>query len=552
VGRQLLIDCVGVRLDQLTESAAPGEFIFKGKFAQADTPTANKRIYPRALWEREISRLKNKIIEGKVFGELDHPDDGKTKLQRVAILIQDMSIDKSGQVLGAFKVLNTSMGKELKAIVEGGGSVGVSSRGYGSVRMNEDGNSVVQDDFTLLTFDPVADPAEETAYPELQNSSEPAADQDQEPALESDDESEDESDDAEEKTESVKVKTESIDRNKLNIAIKAAKNVYGNAIKESSHKEALSRAVEEGFKLIGKGYDMKDFAVEVAAEVMSIPKKPTMEQTGSNMDQAEILNLIKLNIKESMDSLLAEKDHALTEAKDKVLSETQVRLGVEKKLTEANETISKLHDVTRELAYGLYLQQHLGRHPKLKQIKESLGDLCLIESLEQLQNKVKVHISEVTKIIEAEESKTKKLLETIESERKAKKLAEDMVREVTEERDEAITMGMENASALYLERHIQSNPYQVEIRQRFKEMKEKSKDSVDRLLKEYRGRRINESSDFHRVRRSLAHRPKDVEHDSLVENHVKETMPAITEETLQVMGESFNMGEIKRLAGIKK
>lgn len=548
MGRQLLIDSAGFKLDQLQEDQT-GEYIFRGKFAQSDLPTANKRIYPRSLWEREINKLKNKIAEGKVFGELDHPEDGKTKLQRSAILIQSLSLDKQGQVIGSFKVLNTSMGRELKAIVEGGGAVGVSSRGYGSVRMNEDGHAVVQDDFTLLTFDPVADPAEETAYPELQKPDS----KESEASVPSDAKDDNEEDmtwqESKKPAESETELSEEISRNKLQDAIKKAKSIYIESSRDLPHKEALSKAIEEGMKLIGKQYDEKDFSIRVAAEVLTVSKKPTMEDV--EMGQQEILNLIRGAVQESMDSLLAEKESILSESKQKLTEENKKVEILSKNLTEAKQTIDHLTSVTKELGYGLYLQQHLGRHPKLKQIKESLGDLCLIESLEVLQNKIKVHISDVAKIMEAEEAKAKKLLEDAQHLLEDKKILQEQLESITEERDEAVSIGIENAAALYLERRIQGNPYQTEIRKRFSEMKTKDKKTVDQLLAEYKGRRVNESSDFHRVRRSLSHRPKDVEHDSLVENHVKETQPTIVAETLQLNGEVFNMTEIKRLAGIK-
>ena len=89
------------------------------------------------------------------------------------------------------------------------------------------------------------------------------------------------------------------------------------------------------------------------------------------------------------------------------------------------------------------------------------------------------------------------------------------------------------------------------MRQRFSEMKVKTKDSVDKLIGEYKGRRTNESSDFHRVRRSLSHRPIEVTNDHLVEDHVKETTPLFENGNIHIDGQSFNMTEIKRLSGMR-
>lgn len=541
MGRELLVDALGLKLSHLQESAGEA-YVFRGKFAQSDTPTANKRIYPRELWEREIKRLEGKIVEGKIYGELDHPEDGKTKLQRVAVLIRYLSIDEAGQVIGEMKILDTSMGKELKAIVDGGGAVGVSSRGYGSVRMNENGDSVVQNDFTLLTFDPVADPAEESAYPVL--------------SIEADKKPETKEPEPEPSAEESKVPSawnESVDRNRLNKAIKNAKAIYSQAIKESDHKVALNRAVSEAGRDLGN-YDMKDFAVDVAAEVMTVAKKPTTESsnTGSTMDTEAILAMVKKTVQESMDAMLAEKDQVIAQLKAEIKLKESAITASTKCLTESQTKVDQLFDVSKELGFGLYLQQHLGKHPKLKQIKESLGDLTLINSLEDLQNKIKVHISEVTRITESEETYVKKLTEEIRSSKKDLSLKEAKIATLTGELEEAITIGFENASALYLERRITANPYQSEIRTRFKEMKDKTKANVDKLLKEYVGRRINESGDFHRVRRSLQRRPVEVINDQLVEDHVRETKPMFHEDQFMIDGQAYNMQEIKRLSGMKK
>ena len=489
MARQLLIDSIGFKLVHLQESeAGKGDYLFRGKFAQSDTPTANKRIYPRGLWERELGRLKQKIAEGKVFGELDHPEDGKTKLQRAAVLITDLSIDKQGQIIGGMKILNTSMGKEMKAIADGGGAIGVSSRGYGSVRMNEDGHSVVQDDFTLLTFDPVADPAEESAYPELERTGET-----EEP--------------------------EAVDE--LAVVEPAT---------EPEPAPAAQWQNTESIKIESKTIESK------ASE--------------GNMDNAAVLELIRKTVKESVDALLAEKDRMIESLQVKLSSQAKEVTESKKALSESKNTIEKLYDVSKELGYGLYLQQHLGKHPKLKQIKESLGDLTLIGSLQDLQNKINVHVSEVTKISESEESAVKKLNESVSSMAKQLKLTEQKVLETANDRDEAIRIGLEHASALYLERRITGNPYQAEMRQRFRDLKEKTKASVDNLISEYKGRRTNESSDYHRVRRSLSHRPSDVVNDNLVEDHVRETKPFV-EGNLFIDGQTFNMNEIKRLSGMK-
>jgi uncharacterized phage infection (PIP) family protein YhgE len=107
------------------------------------------------------------VAARRAFGELDHPEDGKTKLSRVSHVITKLEIDKNGVVMGEAEILNTPNGQTLKAILEAGAEVGVSSRGFGSTRALPDGSQMVGEDFALRSFDFVADPAMKTAYPQI-------------------------------------------------------------------------------------------------------------------------------------------------------------------------------------------------------------------------------------------------------------------------------------------------------------------------------------------------------------------------------------------------
>lgn len=93
--------------------------------------------------------------------------DGRTQFQRVSHILRDIHLDENGAVIGEIEILDTARGKDLKAIIGAGGSVGVSSRGTGTTRKREDGADVVNDDYTLITYDVVADPAHSGAYPDV-------------------------------------------------------------------------------------------------------------------------------------------------------------------------------------------------------------------------------------------------------------------------------------------------------------------------------------------------------------------------------------------------
>ena len=164
--KELLIDTMTFKATSLEESknGGPGKYVARGEFARADRATENKRLYNHALWERELGRLGKQLSEMKVYGELDHPMDGRTQLKRTSHIISDLHLE-GDVVVGTAHILDTDQGRTLKAILDAGGAVGVSSRGFGTTKPNLKGESVVQDDYRLMTFDFVADPAQQSAYP---------------------------------------------------------------------------------------------------------------------------------------------------------------------------------------------------------------------------------------------------------------------------------------------------------------------------------------------------------------------------------------------------
>lgn len=164
--KELLVDTFKVRFNLCEDKN--GKTVGKGVFARAGIPTANRRVYPESIWRKNINKLNKDITERKVMMELDHPEDGKTKLQRVAAVITNLRLEGNGEIIGEMEVIpGTPNGDILSALIDANCTIGVSSRGYGSVKMNESGHDVVQDDYVLMTFDAVSDPANATSWPEF-------------------------------------------------------------------------------------------------------------------------------------------------------------------------------------------------------------------------------------------------------------------------------------------------------------------------------------------------------------------------------------------------
>jgi hypothetical protein len=157
--------CGTARLVEGTGGTA-GPLIVRGEFARVGHPTQNRRVYPAPIWESELQRLKTPLEDRRWYGELDHPEDGKTKLARSSHIVRRLWVE-GDRVMGEAEILNTDAGRNLRAIIEANCPVGVSSRGYGDVVADQQGNHIVQEGFRLDAFDFVADPADATAFPRV-------------------------------------------------------------------------------------------------------------------------------------------------------------------------------------------------------------------------------------------------------------------------------------------------------------------------------------------------------------------------------------------------
>ena len=144
---------------QLTENVNKenGNLLVEGILATAEVKNGNGRYYARDLWEREMDKYSQLIKERRAIGELDHPESSVINLQNVSHIISEYWWD-GDNVMGKIEILPTPSGNILKEIIKAGVTVGVSSRGMGSLEQN--GNVMeVQDDFELLCWDFVSTPS---------------------------------------------------------------------------------------------------------------------------------------------------------------------------------------------------------------------------------------------------------------------------------------------------------------------------------------------------------------------------------------------------------
>lgn len=136
----------------------------EGVFLQSEITNRNGRRYPKEIMQREVNRyIDESVNKNRAYGELGHPDGPTVNLDRVSHMIVSLKEDGNNYV-GKAKILNTPMGNIVKTLIDEGASLGVSSRGLGSIK-EQDGINEVQDDFMLATAaDIVADPSAPDAF----------------------------------------------------------------------------------------------------------------------------------------------------------------------------------------------------------------------------------------------------------------------------------------------------------------------------------------------------------------------------------------------------
>ena len=139
--------------------------IVEGVLQRAEAKNQNGRVYPKEILEREVKEyMRGPVAENRAMGELDHPESSVINLQNVSHTVKKCWWD-GDDVMGRVEILSTPAGNILKALFASGITVGISSRGMGSVSENlAEGTMTVEDDFELLCWDFVSTPSTHGAF----------------------------------------------------------------------------------------------------------------------------------------------------------------------------------------------------------------------------------------------------------------------------------------------------------------------------------------------------------------------------------------------------
>ena len=138
--------------------------VVEGVVQRANSLNANKRVYPEPVLKREVEKyISGPIAQNRALGELDHPDSSIINLRNVCHNIKKLWWD-GDDLMGRIEILPTPSGNILRDLFLNNITVGISSRGMGSVKPLGEGTVEVQDDFELVCWDFVSTPSTQGAF----------------------------------------------------------------------------------------------------------------------------------------------------------------------------------------------------------------------------------------------------------------------------------------------------------------------------------------------------------------------------------------------------
>jgi hypothetical protein len=161
---QLLIEVTPFKSILKESKERPGVYEVEGIMQRAVSKNQNGRTYSKAILERESEKYIEEFVKnGNAFGELDHPESPIVSLKNASHIVKDLWW-KGNDLMGRVELLNTPAGNIVKEIIKAGHTIGISSRGTGSVNQTNEGTLEVQPDFELVCWDFVSNPSTHGAF----------------------------------------------------------------------------------------------------------------------------------------------------------------------------------------------------------------------------------------------------------------------------------------------------------------------------------------------------------------------------------------------------
>lgn len=149
-------------IEEETNKNSPSNLYIKGPYMMAEGVNRNNRLYPKEELVREVARYNEEmVIPGRAMGELNHPTSADVDLERACHIVTEITQD--GNVFyGKSKVLTTPCGQIVRALINDGVKVGMSTRALGTLEEGRTHNTVKN--MKLVAIDCVADPSYPKAF----------------------------------------------------------------------------------------------------------------------------------------------------------------------------------------------------------------------------------------------------------------------------------------------------------------------------------------------------------------------------------------------------
>lgn len=456
-----------------------------GIFGEAERPTGNKRRYRRPILAEGIKNLQHMIETRQCLGELDHPDDGRTRLQRVSHLITKLELREDNTVYGEAIILNTDQGRNLKALFEAGIKVGCSSRGFGETELAADGFEDVKPGYQLNSYDFVFQPASPQAFPamlpeSMQHVTVPQLFESMESVLQQP------QGEAAKPLPKAPVLTKAAAQPVVLAPIAPAAPAI--SVKEMElQKKIEALELELGESRAAAHAMAENYRSALATAAASMKDKA---QTESNNVLLQIAKLVAplvtpRDIKEAQQAAAAEQAQL-------ELSYQQIIEQYESEKRLLMLRAEKAEALAMETGYRLYLAQTLGDSPDIGLYNQMLGDLAQYESLDALEKRVSAIQTEIEKAREAERQKEKIFREAVEAQRAADQQTIAALQARLQEVQGRITESVQtqvvqeesaqNRLALYAERRISSSPDPVAAREALYGRTVYNESEIDALL----------------------------------------------------------------------
>jgi len=327
----------------------------------------------------------------------DYTVNHNSRIRDTGAIIRGLRIESDGKIWGKFQIIeDTDHGRNLAAILRAGGAVGVSSRGLGSTRPHhESGKELVGEDFRLVAFDFVLDPAVSTAYPKFFN------EQNEEVPVDNVT-----TDDLRSRFPEL---VRAIEESSLGIASQTTAEAMRIEMEQDVEKALLKSREElrEQFKVELYPVVVKELKEDFAAKLVRVTASiredveavvrselaADPEVAGAKLALEQIAKIV-VPFKPPVDVqvVIDEKVGEIQKLEQSIKS-------LEQKVEGANTEKTEANDHARSLGFRLYVEQKLADRLDADSVRELLGDINYITDVDTLQQKVESALGSADKAL---------------------------------------------------------------------------------------------------------------------------------------------------------